>query len=85
MKTALTLIATTAALALGATAASAQDFPGQPGADTSPANSATSARDTSEQDIMRDRDSDNLRAVRGKKKSGPVAATADQVTIGMDV
>ena len=84
MKTALTLIATTAALTLGATAASAQDLmPGQPGADTSPRNSATSARDTSEQDIMRDRDSDNIRATRSKK--GPVAATADQVTIGMNV
>ena len=83
MKTALTLIATTAALTLGATAASAQDMPGQPGADTSPRNAATSARDTSEMDIMRDRDSDNIRATRSKK--GPVAATADQVTIGMNV
>ena len=83
MKTALTLIATTAALTLGATAASAQDTPGQPGSDTSPRNAATSARDTSEMDIMRDRDSDNIRATRSKK--GPVAATADQVTIGMNV
>ena len=86
MKTALKLAAATAALTLGATAASAQDLmPGQPGADTSPRNAATSARDTSEQDIMRDRDSDNIRATRGKKAKGPVAATADQVTIGMDV
>ena len=85
MKTALTLIAATAALTLGATAASAQDMPGQPGSDTSPRNAATSARDTSEMDIMRDRDSDNIRATRSKKKSGPVAATPDQVTIGMDV
>ena len=85
MKTALTLIATTAALTLGATAASGQDMPGQPGADTSPRNAATSARDTSEMDIMRDRDSDNIRATRGKKAKGPVAATADQVTIGMNV
>ena len=85
MKTALTLIATTAALTLGATAASAQDMPGQPGADTSPRNAATSARDTSEMDIMRDRDSDNIRATRSKKAKGPVAATADQVTIGMNV
>ena len=90
MKKTLTLIATAAAtFTIGTAVAHAQDAlrPGQPGASTSPANPSTSARDTSELDIMRDRDEKIRREDRqGRKKGkGPVAATASDLVVGASV
>ena len=89
MKLTFTLLAAAAGMCLGAGAAQAQDIemPGQPGASSGPANPAASARDTSEMDIMRDRDEAILREDRqGRKKGkGPVPATPDQVILGSEV
>lgn len=89
MKKTLTLIATAAAtLTIGTAVAHAQDAlrPGQPGASSGPANPSTSARDTSELDIMRDRDEKIRREDRqGRKGKGPVAATAADLVVGASV
>ena len=89
MKVQLTLIAATAGLCLGAGSAQAQEvqMPGQPPSNTGAANPAASARDTSELEIMRDRDEAIRREDRqGRKKNkGPVPATAEQVVIGTRV
>ena len=90
MKLPLTLLAAAASLCLSTGAAHAQAAPapiGQPPSDTGPVNPATNVRDTSELDIMRDRDERITREDRRarKNKNSAVPATPEQVTVGSEV
>jgi hypothetical protein len=89
MKLPITLFAAAASLCLGTGVAHAQTAPsapsGQPPSNTGPANPAASVRDTSELDIMRDRDETITRENRRTRQNSAVPATPDQVIIGSDV